>query len=62
MLVVANKGSAERDRMLRDPLIDGFARDPQGSLDALKVMNFVTEDPNGHLQITQNGREFLAAF
>lgn len=56
------KGALEKDRVLSDPLVSDFARDPQGSVDALKVMEFVKEDRAGRLHITPSGRKFLNSY
>ncbi|MBI5061674.1 MAG: hypothetical protein HZB67_05160 [Candidatus Aenigmarchaeota archaeon] len=56
------KKSIEKDNLLSDSFIRDFAQNPQGSLDALKIMGFIVESKYGLLNITSTGREFLSAY
>lgn len=62
MLVILIQNRNDNSNLLNDPFIRDFAADPQGALDALKVMDFVAEDDRERLSITPSGREFLSAF
>jgi hypothetical protein len=56
------KGSIEKDKLLRDPFVRNYAQNPQDSFNALKIMDFIVENADGLLSITPVGREFLNSY
>jgi hypothetical protein len=56
------KGSIEKNKLLRDPFIRNYAQNPQDSFKALQIMKFIDENKDGLFSITQGGRDFLSAY
>lgn len=56
------KKSIGKDELLSAPLFHDFAKNPQDSIDALKIMTFIVERADGLLSITPAGRDFFNSY
>ncbi len=52
----------DKELLLADKFIRGYVEEPQDVIDALTVMRFVGQDPDGRLTITPAGRHFLSSY